>query len=141
MLRVTFTKPCEVVSNVELTRQDHANRGFPGFPTPHFLGLNLEGLQPVEDRRVCAPWRARLARNRSDPRNRLTFHLQSNFRVSIRRGRARMTQIVADRRQVDAGLQERHGCTVSNAVRVKPLLAQIRNISGSTIKTPGEDVA
>ena len=35
MFRVTFTKPCEVVSNVELTRQDHANRGFPGFPTPH----------------------------------------------------------------------------------------------------------
>ena len=52
-----------------------------------------------------------------------------------------MTQIVADRRQVGSGLQKRYGSTVSHAVWVKPLLAEIRNIPGSTGKTPGEDVA
>jgi len=29
---------CEVIRNVELARQDPANRGFRLLPTPHFLG-------------------------------------------------------------------------------------------------------
>jgi hypothetical protein len=52
-----------------------------------------------------------------------------------------MTQIVADRRQVGSRLQKRYGSTVPHTVRVKPLLAEIRNIPGNTGKTPGEDVA
>jgi hypothetical protein len=43
-----------------------------------------------------------------------------------------MTQIVADRRQVGSRLQKRYGSTVPHTVRVKPLLAEIRNIG----KTP-----
>ena len=52
-----------------------------------------------------------------------------------------MTQIVADRRQIGSRRQKRYGGTVPHAVWVKPLLAEIRNIPGSTGKTPGEDVA
>src|SRR5580700_3929940 len=52
-----------------------------------------------------------------------------------------MTQIVADCRQVDPRLQKRYGSAVPHTVRVKSLLAEIRNIRGSTGKTPGEDVA
>ena len=43
-----------------------------------------------------------------------------------------MTQIVADRRQVGSRLQKRYGSTVPHTVRVKPLLAEIRNI-GKTL--------
>jgi hypothetical protein len=52
-----------------------------------------------------------------------------------------MTQIVADCRQVGPRLQKRFGSTVSHTVRVKSLLAEIRNIRRSTGKTQGEDVA
>ena len=95
----------------------------------------------MEDRGVSAPWCARLACNWFDLRDRLSFRLQIYFRVPIRRGRAGMTKIVTDRRQVDAGRQERHGRTVPHAVGMKPLFAEIRNIPASTGKAPGEDVA
>ncbi len=52
-----------------------------------------------------------------------------------------MTQIVADRRQIDSGLQERNGRAVSHTMRVKPLLVEIGNDLGSTIKAPAENVA
>ena len=52
-----------------------------------------------------------------------------------------MPEILADRRQINSGLQERDGRAVPRAVRVKPLLAEIRNFTGSTVKTPSEDVA
>jgi len=52
-----------------------------------------------------------------------------------------MTQIVADGRQIDSGLQERNGRAVPHAVRMKPLLAEMESVLGSTITAPAENVA
>ena len=52
-----------------------------------------------------------------------------------------MAQIVADGGQIDSRLQKRYRRAVPHAVRMEPLLAEIRSILGSTVETPGEDVA
>ena len=90
---------------------------------------------------VIAPRWARLAWDRFDAPNRLPFHIQIHFRVTNRRGWAGMPQIVADRRQIGPRLQKGYGCAVTHAVRMEPFLAKIGDIFGSTVETPGEDVA
>ena len=79
--------------------------------------------------------------NRFNPADRTTLHLQIDFRVTVRGGRAGVSEILADRRQIHSGLQERDGRAVPNAMRMKPLLAEIGKIVASMMKTPGEDVA
>ena len=79
--------------------------------------------------------------NRFNPADRTTLHLQIDFRVTVRGGRAGVSEILADRRQIHSGLQERDGRAVPHAMRMKPLLAEIGKIVASMMKTPGEDVA
>src|SRR5207253_11195627 len=98
-------------------------------------------LQPIETWWVSAPRCARLARNRFDPCDRFSFHLQIHFRVSIRCGRAGMTEIVANRGQIHSRLQKRYRRAVAHAVGVEPLLAEIGDFPASTVYTLGEDVA
>ncbi len=90
---------------------------------------------------VPAPRCVRLSGNRFEPCDSATFHFQIHFRVAVRRGQAGMTQILADCRQVGPGLQQAYSCAVPHTVRVKPLLAEVREILASTVKTSGEDVA
>jgi hypothetical protein len=90
---------------------------------------------------VSAPRCARLVRNRFDPCDRFPFHLQIHFRVSIRRGRAGMAEIVADRRQIHPRIQKRYRRAVAHAVWMEPLLAEIRDFPASTVYTSSEDVA
>ena len=106
----------------------------------HISG-GLQRLQRVEGCGVFVPGCMRLAWNGFDPRNGLPFHLQIDFRVMIRRGWTGMTQIVANGGQIDSRLQKRYRRAVPHAVRMKPLLAEMRNILGGTGQTPTEDVA
>ena len=78
--------------------------------------------------------------NRFNPADRTTLHLQIDFRVTVRGGRAGVSEILADRRQIHSGLQERDGRAVPHAMRMKPLLAEIGSTLAGTVKTPGEDV-
>src|SRR5215472_2205923 len=117
----TFEGKCEVVRNVELARQALANRG--SWRSQLHIFWGLKGLEPIENRGVFAPRLARLTGNRFDPTDRLTLHLQIEFRVAVRRGRAGVSQILADRRQIDTGLQQGYSRTVAHAVRVKGRLA------------------
>lgn len=52
-----------------------------------------------------------------------------------------MTKIVAYRRQIDSGLQQREGRAVPHRVRMKPLLTEIGNALGSVLNASGENVA
>ena len=110
----TFTYKCEVARNVELARQTLANRGSRRSQL-HIL-WGLKGLQPIENRGVSAPRCARLTGNRFDPADRSTLHLQIDFRVTGRRGRAGVSEILADRRQVNAGLQQCYSRTVAQVM-------------------------
>ena len=96
---------------MELVRQALANRDFRRSQLHIFSGA-LKGLQPIENRGVCAPRFARLTGNRFDTADRPTLHLQIDFRVTIRSVQAGMTQIVANGRQINSGLQERDGRAV-----------------------------
>lgn len=51
-----------------------------------------------------------------------------------------MTQQMADRGQVDAGLEERDRRAVPNTVRVEPLLAQIRSRLSRKVQAVCENV-
>ena len=90
---------------------------------------------------IFAPRFTGLAWDGFDPRDRLTLHLQVHSRVTIGRGRVGVAEPVADRRQINPGLEEGNGGAVPHGVRVKPLLAEIRNVLAGTVKTPREDVA
>ena len=79
--------------------------GFPRTSSPHFG--ELERLQPVKDCAVLSPRSPGAAGDRSYPCDRLALHFKIDFGVSIRCCRACMTQQMADRGQVDAGLEER----------------------------------
>ena len=48
---------------------------------------------------------------------------------------------MADRRQINPGLEKGDGRAMTHAVRMKPLLAEIGSTLAGTVKTPGEDVA
>ena len=78
---------------------------------------------------VSAPRRARPARNWLDLSDGLSFHLQIHFRVPVRGCRTGMTQQMADRRQINARLQQRYRRAVPHAVRMESLLAEIRDSS------------
>ena len=120
-------------------RQALANRDFRRSQL-HILGP-LKRLQPIENCGVSAPRSARLTWNRFDPAYRPTLHLQIDFRVTVRRGRTGVSQILADRRQIDPGLQQRYGHAVTHAVRMEALFVEIRKVPGSALQTRGENVA
>jgi hypothetical protein len=134
----TFAE-CAVVRNVELARQAFTNRGSRRIQL-HIL-LALKGFQPVESRGVSAPWCARLMGDRFHPANRLTLHLQVDLGVTVRRGRAGVSEILTDGGQGNAGLQQRNIGTVAHAVRMKALLAEMGKALASTVETPGQNVA
>ena len=54
---------------------------------------------------------------RLDYLQRLLFHLQVGFHVDMRCRRALMAEPQCDKRNVDAGLQQVHGCGVSKCMR------------------------
>jgi hypothetical protein len=86
---------CGAVDNAAGNYQCHLGSGSRGSITPHFLVV--KETQPIENCVVSTPRCARLARNRFDPCDRLPLPLQIDFCVSIRRGKACVTEIVADR--------------------------------------------
>jgi predicted KAP-like P-loop ATPase len=98
----------------------------------------LKRLQPIENSVVSIARCSPLARHGVDPCNRLPFHLQIYFCEPIRCGQAAMTQRVADGQQIHARLQKRNG-RAAQAMGIKPLLAEIGNLLGSTVKALRQD--
>ena len=95
MLSSTFWIDVKLPVNVELVANP-ANSGSEAFQLHIFPAL--QRLQPVKDRAIFAPWRAGSAWHRFDLGNGLTLHFQIDFGVAIRRGRAGMSQQMADGR-------------------------------------------
>jgi len=48
---------------------------------------------------------------------------------------------MTDRREINAGFQQRHGRAVPHAVWMEPLLAQIRNVVSCALQALAKDVA
>ena len=76
----------------------------------------------------AARWRQGV---REDLRERLTLQIEIGAGVAHGRVEARMAQPLADRGEIDAGLEERDGRTMAYRVRVNALIAQRRHRSGS----------
>jgi hypothetical protein len=77
---------CEVARNVELTRGNPEIRAGAVFQLHIFSGL--QRFQPVKDRVIFAPGRARAAWDRFDLGDGPALHFEIDFRVAIRRRRA-----------------------------------------------------
>ena len=56
----------------------------------------------------------------------LRFILRIDLGVTVRCGWTRVTQYMADRREIDPGLEKRHCATVPHAVRMESFLFQCR---------------
>ena len=52
-----------------------------------------------------------------------------------------MAEQMTDRREINAGFQQRHGRAVPHAVWMEPLLAQIRNVVSCALQALAKDVA
>jgi hypothetical protein len=48
---------------------------------------------------------------------------------------------MADRREINAGFQQRHGRAVTHAVWMEPLLAQVWNVVSRALQALAKDVA
>ena len=81
---------CEVVSNVELRGGRPGKRALRAFQL--HISWGLQRLQPIKDRAVFAPGRARSARHRFDLGGSLPLHFEINFGVPVRRGWAGVAQ-------------------------------------------------
>jgi IstB-like ATP binding protein len=141
-----FTEPallivdlCEVVSNVELSAGSPASWCSGGAPFHIYRGL--QGFEPVKDGAVLTPRRVRAARNWLDPSDGLSFHLQIDLCVTARGRRTGVAEQMTDRREINAGFQQRHGRAVPHAVWMEPLLAQIRNVVSYALQALAKDVA
>ena len=124
---------------MELTCGSPEIHGCPRFQLHIFPGL--KGLQPVEDSAVFAPGSSGPAWDWLDLGDGLALHLEIDLGVAIRRGRTRVPQQMTDCRKINARFQKGHGRTVSNAVRMQPLFAEVRSTGASQSETPGENMA
>ncbi len=100
----------------------------------------LERLQPFKNGLVLAPRRSAAIADRFHLGDCLAFHFEINGGITIGCVRAGMAQPLTDSYEVDARLQERHGGTVTHAVRVETFASESSDICASSVQMFGQDV-
>jgi hypothetical protein len=104
---------------------------------------SLEGLEPLEDRRVGPPGGlpARPPVSGLDPADGFPLGFEIDRRIAIGGLDAGATKPVADGYEIDTGLEKMDGRAVAHAVRVQALGCERRQSEASTVTVLGQDVA